>query len=92
MVIRSNLFFVRGGFLFRRLYIIALALCVSVGGYALSGYGISEAASLDTCNPVLHLISPVGGEQWYFLERLEYRLGYHRVQSWIPAAWSSRTA
>ena len=52
--------------MFRRLYIIALALCVSAGGYALSGYGISEAASLDTCNPVLHLISPVGGEQWYF--------------------------
>ncbi|MBW6513417.1 MAG: hypothetical protein K0B87_01525 [Candidatus Syntrophosphaera sp.] len=32
---------------------------------ALSGYGVSGDVSLDTVNPNLALIAPVGGEHWY---------------------------
>lgn len=50
----------------RPFVLIMLVLSVCSGAWAMSGYGISETASLDTQNPVLYLSSPVGGEQWYF--------------------------
>lgn len=55
----------------RRIYLILLALGLCGGGFALSGYGISEAYPLDTRDPVLHLLSPQGGDQWYLWQNWE---------------------
>lgn len=62
----------------RAVLIVAL-LGLAPGIFAESGFGYSNLAQFDTVDPVLTLVSPVGGEIWYIGE--EYDIEWSAVDT-----------